>query len=61
MRVVIAPMNSLFSEKNYNAGGVVADESGKDARTVEVSLYHDAQHPSALFVPIAAQPQRADK
>ena len=24
-----------------------------DARTVNVTLYHDAQHPSALFVPIA--------
>jgi putative CocE/NonD family hydrolase len=55
LRLVIAPMNSLFSEKNYNAGGVVADETGKDARTVTVSLYHDEQHPSALWVPIAAE------
>ena len=55
LRLVIAPMNSLFSEKNYNSGGVVADETGKDARTVTVNLYHDAQHPSALFVPIAAE------
>ena len=47
-------MNSLFSEKNYNSGGVVADETGKDARTGTVSLYHDEQHPSTLFVPIAA-------
>lgn len=54
LRLILAPMNSLYTEKNYNAGGVVADESGKDARTVTVSLYHDAQHPSALFVPIAA-------
>lgn len=55
LRLVIAPMNSLYSEKNYNAGGVVADETGKDARTVTVSLYHDAKHPSALFVPLAVQ------
>ena len=53
LRLVIAPMNSLYSEKNYNSGGVIADETGKDARTVKVSLYHDAQHPSTLFVPIA--------
>lgn len=55
LRLVIAPVNTLYSEKNYNAGGVVADETGKDARTVTVDLYHDAQHPSALFVPMAGQ------
>jgi putative CocE/NonD family hydrolase len=54
LRLVIAPMNSLYAEKNYNSGGVVAAETGKDARTVTVSLYHDAQHPSFLSVPIAA-------
>ncbi|HZP66166.1 MAG TPA: CocE/NonD family hydrolase, partial [Rudaea sp.] len=55
LRLVVAPVNSLYAEKNYNAGGVVASETGKDARTVKVTLYHDAQRPSALFVPIAAQ------
>ncbi len=54
LRLVVAPLNSLYSEKNYNSGGVVADETAKDARTVTVRLYHDAQHPSALFVPVAA-------
>lgn len=54
LRLVIGPMNSMFAEKNYNAGGVVADESGKDARKVTVTLYHDRAHPSALSMPIAA-------
>jgi uncharacterized protein len=54
LRLVVAPLNSMYSEKNYNSGGIVAGETGKDARTVTVRLYHDAQHPSALFVPIAA-------
>jgi putative CocE/NonD family hydrolase len=54
LRLVIAPLNSLWSEKNYNGGGVVANESGKDARKVTVTLYHDAAHASALYVPIAA-------
>jgi putative CocE/NonD family hydrolase len=58
LRLVIAPMNSLYSEKNYNSGGVVADETGKDARTVTVTLYHDAQHASALFLPVAAAPAK---
>jgi hypothetical protein len=33
----------------------VADESGKDAKTVTVKLYHDTEHPSALYLPIAAK------
>ena len=33
-------------------GGVVADEMAKDARTAHVTLYHDAEHPSALEIPI---------
>jgi len=35
--------------------GVVNAEGAKDARTVIVELLHDAQHPSALIVPIAAE------
>ncbi len=55
LRLVISPINSMYFEKNYNAGGVVAQESGKDARKVRVRLYHDARRPSALVVPIAAK------
>ena len=64
LRLVIEPVNSMYNEKNYNAGGVVAEETGKDARKVTVSLYHDAQRASALFVPIAAPapaPVKKDK
>ena len=46
--------NSILLEKKYNSGGNVADESKKDARTVKVTLFHDAQHPSALYVPLGA-------
>jgi uncharacterized protein len=54
LRLVFGPVNSPFDQKNYNSGGVVARESAKDARTVTVTLYHDAEHPSTLSVPIAA-------
>jgi uncharacterized protein len=54
LRLILAPVNSLWSQKNYNSGGIVANESGKDARKVTVTLYHDASRPSALYVPIAA-------
>lgn len=61
LRLTIAPVNSMYAEKNYNAGGVVAEESGKDARKVTVTLYHDAGHPSALSLPVAAASSVAAK
>jgi len=61
LRLAIGPINSMYAEKNYNAGGVVAAESGKDARKVTVSLYHDAAHPSALSLPLAASSSVAAK
>ncbi|WP_199098176.1 CocE/NonD family hydrolase [Dyella sp. ASV21] len=54
LRLAIGPLNTKYFEKNYNSGGVVAEESGKDARTVTVTLYHDTAHPSALYLPMAA-------
>jgi hypothetical protein len=54
LRLMIAPIDSPYAEKNWNAGGVVAQESGKDARTVTVKLHHSPEHPSALHVPIGA-------
>jgi len=55
LRLVVASPNSIFLQKNYNSGGVVAGESGKDARTAHVTLWHDAAHPSALEIPIGKQ------
>ncbi|MBI3405898.1 MAG: CocE/NonD family hydrolase [Acidobacteria bacterium] len=52
LRLVLSCPNSIQLEKNYNSGGVVAKESGKDARTARIILYHDAEHPSFLEIPI---------
>jgi len=52
LRLVIVCPNSIQIQKNYNSGGVVANETGKDARTARVTLYHDAKQPSALELPI---------
>lgn len=51
LRVVIGPINSIYTQKNFNSGKVVSDESMADARTVTVKLFHDQRHPSALHVP----------
>ena len=58
LRLRIAPLNSIYAEKNYNSGKQVAEESMQDARPVTVRLYHDRAHPSALYVPIG-QPESA--
>ena len=56
LRLVLRAVDTIFLERNYNAGGEVARESAADARTVTVQLYHDAEHPSCLEIPIGARP-----
>ncbi len=53
LRLLLQSPNSIHLEKNYNSGGVVAEESGKDARTAHITLYHDAEHPSFLELLVA--------
>jgi len=52
LRLFLRCPNTIYLEKNYNSGGVVADETAKDTRVAHVTLYHDAQHPSALTLPV---------
>jgi len=52
LRLTLGPIDSADSEKNYGGPGAVADEPGKDARVVRVRVFHDAAHPSSLYVPI---------
>jgi putative CocE/NonD family hydrolase len=56
LRLVIGPSDSIYSQRNYNSGKDVAEESMQDARPVTVRLLHDEAHPSALYVPLG-QPQ----
>jgi uncharacterized protein len=65
LRLVISPMGGrltegTFAEKNYNGGGVVAEETLEGAKAVTVLLYHDADHSSALIVPLGRVHELAD-
>jgi uncharacterized protein len=64
LRLVISPVGRLiqapFSERNFNGGGVVAEESINDARRVTVRLFHDSVHQSALSMPLA-HPMSSDE
>ena len=52
LRLVIGPMNSIYTQRNYNAGGVIAEETARDARPVLVRLFHGEAFPSVMHVPI---------
>jgi putative CocE/NonD family hydrolase len=52
LRLFINSPNSIYLQKNYNSGGVVISETAADARTAQVTLYHDAEHPSYLQIPL---------
>jgi putative CocE/NonD family hydrolase len=55
LRLIIAPEGRLidapFTQRNFNGGGCVAEESVESARAVNVILFHDAGRPSMLEVP----------
>jgi putative CocE/NonD family hydrolase len=53
LRLVIGPFASIYGQRNFNSGRPISQESKEDARPVTVRLCHDAQHPSALAIPIA--------
>ena len=52
LRLILSCPNSIQLEKNYNSGGIVSEESGKDARTAHVVIHHDAKHQSTLEIPV---------
>jgi len=52
LRLIVTAVNSISWQKNYCSGGVVAEETGKDARTCHVQIYHDAAHASAIQLPL---------
>jgi putative CocE/NonD family hydrolase len=56
LRLVISSPNSIHLQKNYCSGGVVAEETAKDARTCHVQVYHDATHPSTIQLPLRELP-----
>jgi uncharacterized protein len=52
LRLVVSSPNSIQFQKNYCSGGVVAEETAKDAHTCHVQVFHDATHPSTIQLPL---------
>ena len=57
LRFVFRTPNSIYLEKNFNTGGPVEEQQRKDMRTAEVTLYHDAEHPTHLQIPEGLYPR----
>ncbi|HLJ73510.1 MAG TPA: CocE/NonD family hydrolase [Thermoanaerobaculia bacterium] len=52
LRVTLTSPNAMDVEKDYNSGGVVADESGADARVAHIRILQDPRHQSFLQLPV---------
>ena len=55
LRLIVSSPNTIWAEKNYDSGGVVAEETAKDARVAHIVVYHDLKHRSVLLVPLISQ------
>ena len=52
LRLIIASFNSIYTQKNYCSGGIIAMETAKDAHTAHIKVYNDSKHPSVLMMPV---------
>ncbi len=54
LRLILGPYNSIYTQKNYNSGKSVAQETLADAKPVTVRLMLGGEKASVLHLPIAA-------
>jgi uncharacterized protein len=52
LRLILSTPNSVNSQKNYGSGGVIANETAKDAHVAHIKIYGDNKRPSVLRVPV---------
>ena len=52
LRLIISSPNSINTQKNYCSGGVIANETAKDAHTAHIKIYNDSKHPGILILPV---------
>ncbi len=61
LRLVITSPNSMYLQKNYNSGGVVAAESGADARVAHIEVLHHWEHAGYLDIPVVEGERESTK
>ena len=55
LRLFIRPSNGVAQQRNYNSGGIVAEETKADARTATVRLHLGPETPTRLVLPIVGR------
>jgi len=53
LRLVVAPLNGPYRDKNYNSGGNTIEETGAVARTATIRIHHGPDRTSQLSLPVA--------
>lgn len=54
LRLLIGPVQSIYSQRNCNIGGDVSLELAEDSNVVIVKIFHELNYPSFLTIPLAA-------
>ena len=57
LRLTVGPVLGTGGQNNRQSGGVVAEETARDARTATIRLHHDAEHASALRLHVVQKPE----
>ena len=55
LRLVFKCINSIYWQKNYNSGGLVSDETDKDAKSAHVKVYHNLKYVSFMELPLCTR------
>lgn len=53
LRLIIKCINSPNWQKNYNSGGIAAEETAKDARKAVINLFHNKKYPGYIELPVS--------
>jgi uncharacterized protein len=56
LRLVVGPIDTIYSQKNYNSATPVSMQSAQDSKPVTVRVFHGRTHPSVVMVPIGRGP-----
>ncbi len=58
IRLMIGALDWTSYQHNYNSGKDVSKETKRDAQTCTVKVYHSAQYPSRLVLPLDTNPKK---
>jgi uncharacterized protein len=51
LRLIISSPNTMDNQKNYCSGGIIANETAKDAQIANLKIYNNSKYPSVLLMP----------